>query len=315
MPDINFNDAQQALGFILPQQYRIEQTVYQVRYPSFDYASLVPVNSDGDMWDLGTVFFSGDIAGQARWLAGGAFDMPYADVSRSQFLQSNHLAGIGYEWNLQELQRAAKLGRQLGNEKAMAASRVAEAFTYGIAIRGDTAKNTTGLINDANIPASNVPADGTASATGWSTKTPDLILRDVNLVLTDVINNSKETSTPTKLLLPTTSLQQIASTKLGTASDTTILEFIRKTNVVTAQTGQPLDIKGSRELETAGASSTKRMMAYESSPDVIQFHLPGPHEFLPPFQKGSMVWEVAGITNIGGVEVRLPKGASYRDGI
>ena len=92
MPDINFNDAQQALGFILPQQYRIEQTVYQVRYPSFDYASLVPVNSDGDMWDLGTVFFSGDIAGQARWLAGGAFDMPYADVSRSQFLQSNHLA-------------------------------------------------------------------------------------------------------------------------------------------------------------------------------------------------------------------------------
>lgn len=315
MPDINFHDAQQALGFIIPQQYRIEQTVYQVRYPSFDYASLIPVNSDGDMWDLGTVFFSGDIAGAAKWVAGGAFDVPYADVSQSQFLQSNHMAAIGYEWNLQELERAAKLGRPLQPQKAMAASRVAEAFVYGIAIRGDTTKNMTGLINDATIPASNVAADGTASGTTWATKTPDQVLRDVNLVLTDVINNSKETSTPTKLLLPTTSLQDIASRKLGTASDSTVLEFIRKNNVVTAQTGQPLDIRGSRELETAGASSTKRMMAYESASDVIQLHLPGPHEFLPVFQKSSMTWEVAGIMNVGGVEVRLPKGASYRDAI
>ena len=315
MPDINFNDAQQALGFILPQQYRIEQTVYQVKYPSFDYARLLPVNTDGDMWDLGTIFFSGDIAGAAKWIAGGGFDVPYADISRTQFLQSNHLAAIGYEWQLQELQRAAKMGRQLGPEKAMAASRVAEAFIYGIAIRGDTSKNLTGLINDANVPASNVPADGTSSVTSWSAKTPDQKLRDINLALTDVINNSKETQAPNRLILPTTSLQDIASTKLGTASDTTVLEFIRKNNVVTAQTGQPLDIVGSRELETAGASSTKRMIAFESAQDVIQFHLPGPHEFLPPFQKSSMTWEVAGIMNIGGVEIRLPKGVSYRDGL
>ena len=128
MTEINFADAQQAVGFLTPQLYRIETQVYQTRYPSFDYAGLMYVNTDGDMWDLGSVFFSGDIAGQAKFLAGGGFDMPYADVARSQFVNVNHFAGIGYEWQLQELQRAAKTGRNLRPEKALAASKVAEQF-------------------------------------------------------------------------------------------------------------------------------------------------------------------------------------------
>ncbi len=47
----------------------------------------------------------------------------------------------------------------------------------------------------------------------------------------------------------------------------------------------------------------------------MQFHLPGPHEFLQPFQRSSMSWEVAGIMNVGGVEIRLPKAMVYRDGL
>ena len=57
------------------------------------------------------------------------------------------------------------------------------------------------------------------------------------------------------------------------------------------------------------------MMAYDNSREVVQFHLPGPHEFLPAFQKSSMTWEVAGIMNVGGVEIRRPKAVAYRDGI
>ena len=36
MREINFADAQQALGFITPQLLRIETQVYQTKYPSFD---------------------------------------------------------------------------------------------------------------------------------------------------------------------------------------------------------------------------------------------------------------------------------------
>jgi hypothetical protein len=55
------------------------------------------------------------------------------------------------------------------------------------------------------------------------------------------------------------------------------------------------------------------MVAYDNSREVVRFHLPGPHEFLPPFQKGSMTYEVGGIMNVGGTEVRLPKAIVYRD--
>jgi len=314
MRDVNFADAQQALGFITPQLLRIETQVYQTKYPSFDYSRLMFVNTDGDMWDVGSVFYSGDIAGKAEFLSGKGFDMPFADIAQTQFLQQNHLAGIGYEWSLQELQRAAKLGRSLSSDKAMSASKVAEAFCYGIAIRGSTEKNLTGLVNDANVPTANVAADGTGSATAWTTKTPDLILRDVNAALNAPFNATNETQVANTLLLPTTRLQYMAGLRIGDGADT-LLKFIKENNAYTLATGQQLTIIGSRELETAGASSTARMIAYDNSRDVVQFHLPGPHEFLPAFQKSSMTWEVGGIMNVGGVEIRLPKGLAYRDGV
>lgn len=312
--EINFHDAQQAIGFITPQLLRINTEVEMQVYPDFDYSRLMFVNTDGDMWDIGSVFYSGDIAGAAQFLSHKGFDMPYADIATSQHLQANHFAGIGYEWSLGELQRAAKAGRQLGSEKAMAARKVAESFLYGIAIRGNAEKNQTGLVNDANVPTANVSADGTGGLTTFASKTPDQINRDVNAVLNAPFNATKETQRANTLLLPSTRLQYMASTRIGDGSDT-ILKFVRENNVYTLETGQPLVIRSSRELDTAGAGGTARMMAYDNDRGVVQFHLPGPHEFLPAFQKSSMTWEVAGIMNVGGVEFRRPKGAAYRDGI
>ena len=55
MPRIDMMDAQQALGFVTPQYYNLETTIYEVKYPSFDYASLAPVVTEGNEWSRGTV--------------------------------------------------------------------------------------------------------------------------------------------------------------------------------------------------------------------------------------------------------------------
>lgn len=312
---INFADAQQALGFLTPQLLRINTEVDYQDYPDFDFAKFMFVNTDGGMWSRGSIFYSGDVAGRPEWLAGGAFDMPYADISTVQFLQENYLAGIGYQWHRSELEQASMMGRNLGSEKARAARTVADAKIYSIAMRGDTSKNITGLVNNANVPAANVPADGTGSSRLFADKTPDQINRDVNAVLNAPFNSTLETKRANTLLLPTTRLQYMASTRIGSNSDTTILKFVRENNSYTLETGQALNIIGTRELETAGASSTARMMAYANARDVVQLYLPGPHEFFEPFQKGAFTWEIPGLFNIGGVEFRRPKGAAYRDGI
>jgi hypothetical protein len=225
-----------------------------------------------------------------------------------------YLAGIGYEWNTQELQRAAKLGRSLPSDKARAAKRAADRFIYGIAIngktpRGEAEKGGTGFVNNASAPSAQVANDGTGPSRLWSAKTPDLILRDINEALTAVETGTSETSIADTLVLPTTSYDYIATTPRATGSDMTILSFLRANNVY----GSTLTILKSRELETAGTGNTKRMVAYENSPEVVKFHLPGAHQFLPPFQKSSMTYEVGGIMNVGGVEIRLPKAVVYRD--
>jgi len=312
--EINFLDAQQAVGFLTPQLLRINTEIEETVYPDFDYSRLMYVNTDGDMWDYGSVFFSGDIAGAAQFISGKGFDMPFADIAQTQFLQTNHLAAIGYEWSLQELQRTARMGRNLTADKGKAARKVAESFCYAIAIRGNTEKGLTGLVNDAAVSAANVAADGTGATTTWSTKTADQINRDVNAILNAPFNATLETQRANTLLLPTTRLQYAASTRIGDTSDT-VLKFIRENNAYTLETGQPLTIIGTRELEAAGAGATARMVAYDNDRGVVQFHLPGPHEFLPPFQKSAMTWEVGGIMNVGGVEIRRPKGMAYRDGI
>lgn len=316
-PNINFADAQQAVGFLLPQLLRIQTEVDYQEYPSFDYSRLLFVNTDGGMWSRGSVYYSGDVAGRAEWMAGRANDMPYADISTTQFLQENHLAGIGYEWFRQELEQAAMMGRSLGNEKARAARIVAESKIYGMTIRGDANKPgmTTGLVNNASVPTTTVPADGSGGLLTFASKTPDLINRDINLALNAPFNATKETVRANTLLLPTTRLQYLASTRIGSNSDSTILKFVKENNAYTLETSRPLTIIGTRELETAGGSSTARMMAYDNDRSVVQLYLPGPHEFFPVFQKASFVWEVPGLFNYGGVEFRRPKGAAYYDGI
>lgn len=311
--DAFFSDAQVGYAFLSPQLLRIESEVYMTKYPSFDVTRFMSVDSSGDMWDVGTLIYSMDSVGQAEFMAGGAFDMPYASNKMEQNTRNFHLAAIGYEWNTQELQRAAKLGRSLSSDKAMAAGLAADRFIYGIAMtgktpRGEAEKGWTGFVNDAGVPSAQVANDGTGPSRLWSAKSPDQILRDINDALTAVETNSAETMVADTLVLPTSAYNEIA-TKRVTDTGATILSFLQANNLA----GERLNIIKSRALETAGTGGTRRMVAYANNPQVLKFHLPGPHQFLPAFQKSSLVYEVGGIMNVGGTEVRLPKGMAYRD--
>lgn len=305
--EINFADAQQAIAFLTPQQLRIETEVYETRYPQFDYAGLMTINTDGDMWDAGVIFYSGDLAGKAEFLSSKGFDMPYADTALEQFYHATHLAGIGYEWSRGELERAARMGRNLPSDKARAASRVAERFLYGIYVSGSAEKGWAGLINNAAVPTA---AAGATFAAG----TPEQILTTINGAITAPEIATKNAFRANRVLFPPSALRDLAS-RLIAGTNTTILAFVQQNNVITAQGGGTLTFGSLSELETAGGGGTRRMMAYEDDATVVQGHLPGPHEFLEPFRKSSLTFEVAGIMNTGGTEFRVPAAAAYRDSI
>lgn len=317
MIDAFYSDAQVGISFLTPQLMRIETEVYSRKYPNFELTGLIEVNEDGDMWDVGTVFYSRDMVGRAEFLSGKGFDMPYAGQINEQNTRGFHLAGIGYEWTVQEMQRAAKLGRSLSSEKANDATMVAKVFKRSVAMTGRTPgasaseKGWTGLINDPNVPAANVAADGTGSSTTWATKTPDQISRDIWAAVNAVESQTAETHTATTVGLPTAKLRYIEQTRMTDGSGR-IIDFIRGDN---AAGGRTINFVNIRELAGAGASGSDRMIAWDNDRTVAQFHLPGDHTFLQPRQASDMTYSVGGIMNVGGTEIRLPKALTYRDGI
>lgn len=311
-----FADAQAAFPFVLAQGRNIETRIYQRRYPTFNYGAHVPVVTEGNEWAIGTTFFTVDAAGEAKFLSGAGTDMPFNQVTRDQASHDFAMIGSGWEWNIEEVNQAALYGINLNDTKAVSAADKVERLLNTIAMLGATEKNWTGFVNNGSVSRTDATADGTSSSTFWSAKTNDQIMRDINDLLSSIGENSEEVEWADTLRLPPEAYRLLATRRLGTGDGLlTLLEYVRKNNVYTATTGQPLDIQPLRELATASSDGGGRMVAYRRDPEVIRFHLPMPRRVLQPRQKSIMGFETGIIARTGGTEIRLPGAVAYLDEI
>lgn len=315
--NMHMNDAQQvAMSFLIRQASLIEPTVYAMRYQEIQYASLIPVDTSAPEWIQSVTYFSMDGVGKAEWFNGNAQDVPKVELTREKFETSVSMAAIGYGYTLEELGTAQLLGMNLSSDKATLARRIAEEKIDAVAFVGDTAKGLQGLVNSSTPTATTAPADGTGSATTFASKTPDQVLRDINGQITGIFTGTLGAEIADTVLLPYTVLLDLSTRRIDAVNQTTILEWVERNNIYTRTTGQALTIRGVfGYLDTAGASSTKRMVAYRRSPEVLKMHLPMPFRFMQPWQTGPIKFDVPGIFRIGGVDIRRPKAVRYLDGI
>lgn len=309
-----FADAQAAYPFVIAQGRTIETRVYQRRYPTFNYGAHVPVVTEGNEWAIGTTFFTVDTAGEAKFLSGAGTDMPFNQATKDMASHDFAMIGSGWEWNLEEVNQAALYGIDLNGTKAMSASDKVERLLNSVAMVGTTEKNWTGFVNNAGVSRVDVAADGTGSSTFWPSKTNDQILRDINNLISSVRENTEEVEWVDTLRLPPEAFRLIATRRLGAGDGLmTLLEYIRRNNVYTAETGQPLDIQPLRELANASQDGGGRMVVYRRDVEVLRFHLPMPRRVLQPRQKSIMGFETGIIARTGGTEWRLPGAAAYGD--
>lgn len=303
-------DAMQAnLGFVESQTAHIEAGVYRTRFPAIRYPGLIPVDYTAPEWIKTITYYSMDITGKADWISDRAGDIPVVGTRMAQDETGIFMAGIGYDYGLEEVNQATMLGMNLPGEKAAAARLVYERTVDDLAFSGDAEKGWKGLYNHASVTA-------IGAATGaWATATEDEIIADVNEVLSGIWTATNEIAMGDTLLLPSIKLQFLASKRLGDGNGAmTLLQFIQSANVYTAETGNQLTIRGMRGLNTAGAGATARMVAYRRSPEVLKMHIPMRHRFLPVQVQG-LTYKVPGIFRIGPLDIRLPKEVRYSDGI
>lgn len=320
--------ARQTLAFVEAQAYKVNQTIYETRYPDWDFGRLIFVDSSGPEWTPGIMTYTSDMSGRADWQSAGAKDIPLADVNQDMMLKTHHLAAIGYQWNLGEANAAIQVGGSLGDRRARAARLAYMKFMFDLTLFGDARKGLGGITNYPGVTVAPVPADGTGNVRYWvdangvGTKTPAQITRDVNLMLTGIARNTFDQVLADTIMLPQNALDYIAATPYSPMTTETILSFILRTNLYTMRTGRQLTIRALRELEVAATDTTGpssagmgRAVAYNNSPEYMRLHLPMPHKFLPVWQDGPMNYLIPGIFRTGGVEMMSTVAVRYIDGI
>jgi hypothetical protein len=169
------------------------------------------------------------------------------------------------------------------------------------------------LFNSSLVTAGNVAASGTGSSTLWSTKTPAQILADINALLQATWAASAYTVMPRELRIPPLQYSQLASTLVSTAGNMSVLTYLSQNSIANEENGVPLNIKPSKWLVGAGASSTDRMVAYTNDVDRVRFPMVPIYRDTPYYM--GIKFNAPYIWAYGEVEIPYPETIQYADGI
>lgn len=301
-------DANESIYFAR-QLEQIRSKSYDVKRAALNAIRLMPVDTSINPGVEFITYRQYDTVGIAKIIANYADDLPRADVVAKEFTSPVRGIGNSYGYSVQEIRAAQFTGTDLTTKKTNATRRAHDETINRLAWAGDTVSGLPGLLSNANIPGYTVPADGTGSSKLWSTKTPDLILRDMNGIVNQVYTQSKGIHRANELWLPLEQYTYIASTARSSTSDTTILEYFLNNNPF-IQKVEPVI-----EMDLANSSGTlDAMFALENSIDNYQLNLPMMFMQHPPEKRG-LEFVIPCESRFAGVTVEYPLAFSRADSI
>ncbi len=236
--------------------------------------------------------------GIAKIISDYANDIPLANVFGEEFTASVRSAAIAVKWSIQEIRAAARTGRPLDRQQAEAAREALLRLENDIAFNGDASHNLVGLFTDPNIPTATAP-NGGGGFPQWSTKTAAEILLDMNNVANQISEVTLEVEAPDTILLPTEQFNLVASTNVGTGTDTTILRYFLNNNPYIRE------VMSVRELDGAGTGGVDVIVAYARNPSKLRMNVPLDVEQLAP-QEQDLCIKVPYHMRIGGLQVIKP---------
>lgn len=182
-------------------------------------------------------------------------------------------------YTLPELESSQKLGRPIDAQKFSAIRTKHNMDVDEQVYIGDTGLSYTGLVNNANASTSNVVANG-SSHTTWALKIsddatgnvgPQQIVNDINTLLTTAWANSGWAVCPSELRVPPTQFGLLAATRVSSAGNISLLEYIKQNTIANQVNGRPLNIQPLKWLVGRGASSTDRMVTYTNDKERVRF--------------------------------------------
>lgn len=292
-------------AFLTRQIEHVRSKIYEVKTPELKALQFVPMATDVPAWASHVVQVAYDDAGRARIVQNAADDFPRVDVVASESAFKIVSLGAAYGWDLAAMQQALATGVPLADRKGRTCRRVIATGIDEITATGklDTVGQTFGMVGFIN--SADVDIVTMASAGQWDDEPADVIIADVGKLISAVSQDTNEIFSCTQVLFAPALFDFIAQRPRSTTSDTTILEFLKRTNP-----GVSFD-KWNR-LKNAGASSKHRMVAYAKTPEVVEAVVPVDFTQLAP-QVRNLETLVLCYARAGGCRFHHPKAVKYGD--
>ena len=228
-----------------------------------------------------------------------------------------------------ELESAAKLGRPIDQQKyeglQMKHQQDIDEMVYvgdsNVVVTGTT--TATGLVNNPGVTATNVAT--VSGNTTWSAKINaglyDAVTADVNTLLTNVWASSGYAMMPDRLLLPPADFGLIATQKVSTAGNVSILKYIQENNILTTSGRGKLQIYPLKWLNGAGSGGTigtggaghDRMVAYTKDKKRVRYPMTMMQR--TPIQYDGLYHKTVYFCRLGVTEIVYTECAGYADGL
>lgn len=300
-------DANESAFFENELKY-VKSKAYDTKQKPLKGLTLIPISTEAGVGVRDITFQRYTGIGFAKVISDYAKDLPRADVYGEEVTVKVRSIGASYGYTIDEIRASQVSGKRLDQRKAAAARRAIEQKLNALALRGDANSKIQGLLNYPGISDYTVPADGTSSSKNWSKKTADQIVRDISGLTTLVMSSTNGVEAPTDLILPLDQYNLIATTRVGSNSDKTILAYVLETHPSLKRIDWLVELKG------AGSSGTDRMMCFVKDEDHMTFELPLPFEQFDAQQEG-LEFSVPCMAKTAGVIVYYPLSIAYGDGI
>lgn len=213
---------------------------------------------------------SGNAGGNMSWISAESTAIPGVSINGERIVLPLRLAAREVAYTSVELERSQLTGQPIDAQKINAMNIIYQMNTDQMVYIGSADVGATGLVNSPLVTAGTV-ANGVSGSPLWSQKTPDEILADVNTLLESTWSAAAFAVCPSKLLLPPVQFSYIASQKVSSAGNVSILKFLKENSIALSINGQELDIQPVKWLTGRGDGSTDRMVAYTNEEDRVRF--------------------------------------------
>lgn len=260
-------------AFLVGELERLDQTL-NLPLVSYKWTRDMPLRSDVSIADEVSSYTNTDFAGAGganpngiNWIGKDTTATPGINLNIERTPQALRPWGIELSWTLLELASAQALGRPVDAQKYEAMRMKWNMDVDQVIYIGDPDSGFGGMLNLTGVTP-------VAAAAAWTATTdPDVIVQDINLVLTDAWVRSGYAVCPAKIGLAPELFGLLSSKKVSDAGNISVLEYVKINTIAFQENGEPLEIVSMKWASKRGVGGAHRIIAYTQDEQYMRFPL------------------------------------------